>query len=75
MKAGDLFMVQYCQEHGSFRALPLQTCEEMARVDLERGEMHKWVIIAHAGTEGEAHAKIKTWKEKMKGAEANGDSE
>lgn len=73
MKAGDLFMVQYCQEHGSFRALPLTTCEEMARVDIEHGNDHGWIIIAHAGTEGEAHAKIKEWKEKHKGVESDSE--
>ncbi len=62
MKAGDLFMIQHCAEHGSFRVLPLRTCEDLARLDMEKGVPHPWAIIGHASTEADAHAKMKKIK-------------
>lgn len=59
MKAGDLFMVQHCAEHGSFRVLPLRTCVDLARLDLEKGKTHGWVVVGYAAAEGDAHAKMK----------------
>lgn len=62
MKAGDLFMIQYCADHGSFRVLPLRTCEDLARLDMDKGDPHAWVVIGHASNEGDALEKMKAIK-------------
>lgn len=59
MKASDLFMVQFCAEHGSFRILPLRTCEDLAGVDMRQDRPHSWVVVDHAATEGAAYARMK----------------
>ena len=64
MKAGDLFMVQFCGEHGSFRVLPLRTCEDLAQVDMDKGLGHGWAVVGHASTEAEAHGMMKQMQEK-----------
>jgi hypothetical protein len=65
MKAGDLFMIQYCAEHQSFRVLPLHTCMDLARLDMEKGIAHGWVVVGHAGTESDALARMKNMKKNI----------
>jgi hypothetical protein len=69
VKAGDLFMVQHCAEHGSFRVLPLRTCEDLARLDLEKGAAHSWVTLDHAADESDAYAKMKAYKANLRDVE------
>lgn len=66
MKAGDLFMVQYCADHGSFRVLPLHTCEDLARLDMQAGVVHPWVIVDRSPSESGANEKMKDLKARRK---------
>lgn len=66
MKAGDLFMVQHCAAHGSFRVLPLRTCEDLARLDMEKGQPHPWVVVGHASAEADGHSKMQGMKAKLR---------
>jgi len=65
MKAGDLFMIQHCAKHGSFRVQPLQTCEDLARLAMESGDQHLWVVVGHGKTEGDCREQIKQLKKAM----------
>lgn len=62
MKAGDLQMVEYCAEHKAFRVLPLQTCVDLARQSLVKGEPHGWVVVGFAATYGEAQKQLMEMK-------------
>ena len=66
MKAGDLFIIQHCAEHGSFRVLPLRSCADLARLDMTRDRVHLWVVVGYAVDEGDAYAKMKAMKREMK---------
>ena len=66
MKAADLSMIQHCAEHGSFRVLPLRTCEDLARLDMDRAVVHSWATIGHASTDAEANGKMKAAKLALK---------
>jgi len=59
MKIGDVFMIQFCAEFGSFRVLPLRTCVDLAKNAMDTGEPHNWVIVGYAHDEGDALAKMK----------------
>ncbi len=62
MKASDLFMVQHCAAYGSFRVLPLRTCEAGNCLSVEDGAAHPWVVVAHAGTEAGARSQMQAMK-------------
>ena len=64
MKAGDLFMVQFCAEHGSFRVMPLRSCVDLARLDMAKGCTHSWVVVGYAAVEGDAYAKMQSMKKR-----------
>lgn len=55
MKAGELNVVEFCAEHGSFRVLPFQTAVDLARQALfEQGGVHGWTIVGWSASHGSA---------------------
>ncbi len=66
MKAADLFMVQYCAEHGGFRVLPLRTCVDLASQSMgaEAPPLH-WLVVGYASEEDAAYTKMNRLKKEL----------